>query len=423
MGRWLRRLGIGRPAAPPEAAPLDPDELERTLWRDALDAWFPRCLDEERGGYLCDFDARWRPDGPQDKMLEFQTRHTRVAALACRLRPGDAARERACRHGYEYLRDVMWDAERGGWYACVDRDGRPRDGGDKHGHGSVYAIHACVDVARTLGEPEALGFAREGLQWLDEHAWDRERGGYWGWLRADGTPYGLRPAEAPGTRDHMGTPLGAKDMNVQGDMIEMLTELYHRHGDALAGERLAALVRLFEGLVRDTGRLPVALTPELRPLTLDANAGLELQACHRLPLARAALGEPLAIGPIERTLRAHAGAQRGPTGGIVDPFGREEWWLQMEVLRAGALAAVVDLEARDRHLAETARHWDYVRRTFVDPVHGGLFRVPPTGRESPPEKGTRWKDASHESFALATAARNLRRDPGRPLTLEDDPWT
>jgi mannose/cellobiose epimerase-like protein (N-acyl-D-glucosamine 2-epimerase family) len=421
MGRWLRRLGVARAPATLDSAALDPADLERTLWRDAFDVWFPRCLDQARGGYLCDFDARWRPDGPQDKMLEFQARQTRVAALGCRLRPGDPAWERACRHGYAFLRDTMRDRERGGWYACLDRDGRPLEGGDKHTHGIAYAIHACLDVGRTLGEPEALGLAREGLHWLDAVAWDRERGGYWGWLHPDGVPYGVRPAEAPRRQDHMGTPVGAKDINVQGDMIETLTELHHRLGDALAGERLRALVALFEGLTRDTGRLPVVLTPELVPLTGIANAGLEVQACHRLPLARAVLGEPLTRGPVERTLHAHALTQRGPTGGVVTLGGQEEWWAQMEVIRAGALAAVVDPESRELHLAETARHWDYVRRTLVDPVHAGLFQVPPR-RGHAPRKGTRWKDASHEAFALVAAVRALRRADEGPLTLASDPW-
>ena len=36
----------------------------------------------EHGGLLCDFDRRWRPCRPHDKLLEFQARQTWIAAEA-----------------------------------------------------------------------------------------------------------------------------------------------------------------------------------------------------------------------------------------------------------------------------------------------------------------------------------------------------
>jgi hypothetical protein len=37
-----------------------------------LKACFPRTIDRECGGFLSDFDYRWRPRGQQHKMLEYQ---------------------------------------------------------------------------------------------------------------------------------------------------------------------------------------------------------------------------------------------------------------------------------------------------------------------------------------------------------------
>ena len=76
-----------RRIADPEPGPLD--DRVRTRWirelREALDplldAWFPRCIDHEYGGFLCDFDYRWKASGPHRKMLEFQARQTRLAAI------------------------------------------------------------------------------------------------------------------------------------------------------------------------------------------------------------------------------------------------------------------------------------------------------------------------------------------------------
>ncbi|HMO97291.1 MAG TPA: hypothetical protein PKD27_14360, partial [Tepidiformaceae bacterium] len=35
------------------------NEMEAALRIHVRDAWFPRCIDRERGGYFCDFDRRW----------------------------------------------------------------------------------------------------------------------------------------------------------------------------------------------------------------------------------------------------------------------------------------------------------------------------------------------------------------------------
>ena len=40
-----------------------PLELETEL-RKLVDVWFPRSIDREHGGFLCDFNYRWKPLGP-----------------------------------------------------------------------------------------------------------------------------------------------------------------------------------------------------------------------------------------------------------------------------------------------------------------------------------------------------------------------
>jgi len=59
-------------------------EIESEL-RALTSVWFPRTIDREHGGFLCDFDYRWKPCGPQPKMLEYQARQTIAAAMRRRL--------------------------------------------------------------------------------------------------------------------------------------------------------------------------------------------------------------------------------------------------------------------------------------------------------------------------------------------------
>src|SRR5574337_631902 len=90
-------------------------EFETELARLAA-VWFPRSLDRQQGGYLCDFDRRWRPSGPQHKMLEFQARQCLAAArLAAWLTERQDLRDAAL-HGFRYLAGTCWDQVNGGWF-------------------------------------------------------------------------------------------------------------------------------------------------------------------------------------------------------------------------------------------------------------------------------------------------------------------
>jgi mannobiose 2-epimerase len=400
MFPWRALLPFGRSGPVPAA-------VETALDRHVLDAWFPRCLDEHYGGYLCDFDRAWCESGRHEKLLEFQARQTRVAALACRRRPGDSAAAAWCRHGFAALTGPQVDREHGGLYALCARDGTQLANGDKHGHGIAYAIHALIDVAAALDEPRALEAARELFDWYDAHAWDREHGGYWGWMRADGVPYARLPAQAPGAVDQVGTPVGAKDTNVNGDSLEALAALAAATGEPRAQQRVAFLVDLFERLTRRHGRLPARLDRTLDAIGDEANAGNALQASWRLPAARALLGIEPSYGAIERTLRAAAERERGPSGGLRVPAGEEQWWVQFERLRAAAVAADLDTAHRDDAAETLRRSWRQVRREHFDERHGGVAKLPASS--SPARiKGSRWKDGSHEAFAFDEI---LRRAP------------
>ena len=119
-------------------------EIESVLREHLLDAWFPRCLDAEQGGFLSDFDRAWKPCGANDKFLEFQARQTLLAADALRAFPDDPGLREAALHGFRYLLGPLWDREAGGWFHKLDRAGRPLEAETKHAHGAADAIEAAM---------------------------------------------------------------------------------------------------------------------------------------------------------------------------------------------------------------------------------------------------------------------------------------
>jgi mannose/cellobiose epimerase-like protein (N-acyl-D-glucosamine 2-epimerase family) len=115
--------------------------------RHVVEPLVRRCIDREYGGFLVDFDEQWRPAGPHDKTLEHASRMTLAFALIDRAMPGEGC-DRLVRQGCAFLQEVMWDAAHGGFFAKVDRSGRPFWEGLKHPHAVTYAAEAFL-----LAEP------------------------------------------------------------------------------------------------------------------------------------------------------------------------------------------------------------------------------------------------------------------------------
>lgn len=409
------------------------DDLEAVLRRHVGDAWFPRSIDRQAGGFLQDFDRKWQPRGAQDRMLEVQARQTRSAAVLAMAYPRETVFAEAAAHGFRYLRDVMWDREHGGWFWLVDRHGAPLAGGLKHGHSTAYAVAAATLVHRVTGEPGALDLAREGFAWFDARAHDVEHGGYHGWLTRDGKPVLSAAGAPPGTRDPLGHAPGLKDVNVHGDWLEALGQYAAESRDPVAGERVLELGALYvDRLSNPAGELHYAFHRDWSAQPGPEHYGYVFQAATRLSWATSTPG----ASDRSRALMAHAlSAAAAPRGGYMfagpagppsQSFGRSLFvplrvaWVQFEALRALiAFACSDDPDARD-YDEPLRRLWRFIRAQLLDEAWGGTYELAvsdlrpwqrPITRHWNPRalrKAHAWKDASHETDALTYAVQALR---------------
>jgi len=97
------------------------DEVESHLMRDVARAWFPRCVDEQNGGFHANFSRDWTKQPGSGKFIVFQARQTWISSQLAMHRPGLRAEFlRYARHGLKYLNEVMWDSEFGGFYWGLD---------------------------------------------------------------------------------------------------------------------------------------------------------------------------------------------------------------------------------------------------------------------------------------------------------------
>ncbi|PAP75995.1 AGE family epimerase/isomerase [Rubrivirga marina] len=437
--------------AQPTVGPLTPpvrealaEEVEVGL-RHVLDAWYPRAVDRSQGGFLSAFDWRWRPVGGQEKMIVTQARHVWTTAQAA-MWTNDEAYAEMSRHGVAFLRDEMWDAEHGGFYWLVTRDGTPVPEADgrlvKQAYGVAFGIYGLAAAYAATGDAEALALAQDAFRWLDDHAHDSEHGGYFNYLTREGEPL----------REGLGrTP--PKDQNSSIHILEALTELYHVWPDDTLRQRIEEMLLLIRDTITvDPGTLTLFSTPDWTPISYrDSTAAVReangyydhVSFGHDVETAYLMLeaAEAIDLDP-EPTLRAgqrmldHSLATGWDTrnGGFMEagyyfadgePLvvvdSTKNWWAQAEGLNTLLLMGDLVPAERARYHDRFLQMWGLIQGFLVDHAHGGWYRGTldrqPELRTA--DKGGIWKAAYHDARALMNVARRLRSGSASAVPAAD----
>jgi cellobiose epimerase len=413
-------------------------EARDALRRHVLAPLMTRCIDREYGGFLTDFDERWQPHGAQEKSLEHAARTTIVFALLAQAMPGQDY-ERFARHGCAFLQQAMWDDVHGGFYARVERSGRPLWEGLKHPHAVNYVVRAFLLAAPFLQSGEGEAWAVRALTWLDDVAWDEEHGGYWGSYRRNNERYADGAVlPTPDGRDIFGLVPGFKEINTLGDAIEMLAGLEAAFPQRGYEKKLLRLAALFvAGLMQPNGVLPYRYLPDWRPAPDLVRVGYQFQMARHL-LAPEIAGVPRLLEQVREMVEFCFRSATHPAGGYsfaVTADGRawpatgastdeRQWWVQIEAvhtLHVLGSESRIEPEARERYRLARDRQWAFFRENFFDERNGGIHELPRELPGAAAGKGARWprqkthhergakshcwKDASHEVGAFLALSR------------------
>ncbi len=428
------------------------DQAWDALHRHVLAPLAPRCIDEEYGGFLVDFDDRWRPAGPQDKSLEHAARTTIAFAQIDRAMPGQGYERYVC-HGCAFLQQVMWDSAHGGFFVRVDRSGQPKWEGLKHPHAVTYVALAFLLAESYLPLGEGLIWAERALAWLDDFAWDPTHGGYWGSFRRNNERYadGAR-LPTPDGRDIFGLVPGFKEINTQGDAIELLTQFAERESGGRYAERAAALVELLaDRLMQPNGVLPFRYLPDWRAAPDLARVGYQFQMARRFTDAAALTPTIAVVARACDMVDFCLSSARHPAGGFcfaVTADGRawpatgpstdlRQWWVQIEAVHTLHVLAnneSVEPAARSRYREARDDLWTFVRGALFDERHGGIRELPRKSVAWPrrlarllfplpslPMKSHCWKDCSHEVGTFIALAADRQQSTGGDTTSAHRP--
>jgi len=382
------------------------EELKRTLSDNILAKWYPLVIDREFGGYFTNVTYDWKLPAEQEKMIVTQARHVWALSKVAEFF-GDAAGYSAmARHGFLFLRDVMWDGRYGGFYQIRSREGGRSDvrgwRDEKRTYGNAFGIYALAALYGLTGDREVLEFAKRAFAWIEDHAFDPRDKGYFEFLTREGKPFDTKSEYKTVAAD--GNELGFKDQNSSIHLLEAYTELYRVWKDAGLREKLYGILTLIrDTMVAPKGYLQLFFQPDWTPVSFrDAppdvrkeNYGLDhvsfghdyetaflmLEASHVLGLEHDTKTAAIAKKMLDHAL---AWGWDKSVGGFYDGgyyFKGEDrctiikdtknWWAQAEGLNALLLFSRI-FPGQD-YYTRFLEQWEYVKKYIVDNENGDWF--------------------------------------------------
>ena len=418
-------------------------EMDKSIKTELLNKWYPQSADSIYGGFLSTFTYDFKPIGEQDKFIVSQSRHTWTSAKAAELYPEIGYYITCAKHGFQFLRDKMWDKTYGGFYNLVDRKGNfiNDSKAPKDAYGNAFGIYALSAYYKASGDTAVLNLAKKAFFWMENHSHDPVHKGYFKHLQRDGTPI-IRDLGAPSN-----SSMGYKDQNSSIHLLEAFTALYEVWPDSLVGSRLKEMLLL----IRDTittkrGYLTLFFKPDWTPISFRDSSeaiilknknldhvsfGHDVETAYLMLEASHALGlrddtTTMAIG---KKMVDHA-LKNGwdkVLGGFYDEGyyfkGRDtltiildskNWWAQAEGMNTLLLMADHFPNDPMHYFEKFKQLWNYIQTYVIDHVYGDWYAG---GLDKEPDKKTAlkghiWKATYHQFRALSNCVKQLQ-PPGK----------
>ncbi len=410
------------------------NHLEQLLNRHTLDLWYPKVIDFENGGFYSNFSFDWTKEKDQPKFIVTQARHVWTLSKAFQFYPDRTKYKEYAYHGFNFLKDKMWDSEFGGFYQLVDEKGKVLDGQythEKRLYGNAFAIYALAAYYEMSKNDTALELAKKAFWWLDDHSRDTTHGGYFQYLQRDGTILQRsvldEEYDAPDKKY-----VGWKDYNSSIHLLEAFTELYHSWPNEILRDRLQEMYRVVsEIMVAPQGYLKLYFHPNWTPVenheslgSIDVKNthiqhitfGHDVETAFLLLEAAEALGIPQEEILTKAKLMVDHALENGwdmEKGGfyemgiyengrmVILDYGKN-WWSQAEGINSLLLMHTLFPDDPQRYYQKFELLVSYIDQNMIDHEHLGWYSG---GADHDPaikklRKAQIWKGTYHTSRSL-----------------------
>ena len=151
-------------------------EMQDVVENNILRFWMDQMMDCEHGGFYGRMDGNGELHKEAEKGAILNARILWSFSAAFRVLKHPEYLEAATR-AKDYIIEHFIDQEYGGVYWSVDYEGNPLDT-KKQFYAIGFVIYGLTEYARATGDREALDYALELYECIEEHAFDREHNGY-----------------------------------------------------------------------------------------------------------------------------------------------------------------------------------------------------------------------------------------------------
>ena len=151
-------------------------EMQDVLENNILRFWLDQMMDYEHGGFYgrMAHDGELHPEAEKGAILNARILWAFSAAFRVLKHPEYLE---AATRAKDYIIEHFIDQEYGGVYWSVDYEGNPLDT-KKQFYAIGFMIYGLTEYARATGDREALDYALDLYDCIEEHAFDREHNGY-----------------------------------------------------------------------------------------------------------------------------------------------------------------------------------------------------------------------------------------------------
>ena len=212
------------------------EEMHKCLTDNILRFWLDRMVDRERGGFYGRIDGDGNVVAEAEKGAILNARILWAFAAAYRVLGTKEYLDAALR-AKDYIVSHFVDKEYGGVYWSLNADGTPLDT-KKQSYAIGFTIYGMSELARATGDREALNCALALYESIEQHAFDAKDNGYIEALTRDWQPIAdMRLSE----KDEN----GSRTMNTHLHIIEPYTNLYRVAPTHELKDRLVNLLHIF----------------------------------------------------------------------------------------------------------------------------------------------------------------------------------
>lgn len=343
-------------------------ELENNI----LPFWMNKMEDNEEGGFYGQItgEDELKPEASKGAILNARILWTFSSAYRLLKKPEYL--ETATR-AKRYLIDRFYDPQYGGIYWELDYKGNPLDT-KKQIYAIGFAIYGLSEYARATGDEEALAYAQQLFDVIEQHSFDSEQNGYVEALTRDWQPIeDMRLSDKDENEK--------KTMNTHLHILEPYTNLYRVWKDEQLERQLRNLIEVFITRILDpqTGHLNLFFEEDWTNKYRIYSYGHDIEASWLIHEAALVLGDPEVLKRIEPIIiRIAQAADEGlnPDGSMIyenfldkQKIDRElHWWVQAEnvVGHINLYQHFGNTEALDI----AARCWEFIKTKLIDREQG-----------------------------------------------------